>query len=105
MDRVGAREPFARALAGWAGPWRFESPAATAERLRGLGFADVWTWRQHVTVRPEDPHEYFATVMLGSHLERLEPEHRDAYVAAVIEEMDGPAIEYVRINVLARRPA
>jgi trans-aconitate 2-methyltransferase len=123
-------------LAGWAGPWNFASPAATEQRLAAAGFADVWTWRQTVRVEPEDPHEYFATVMLGSHLERLAPERRDPFVEAVLrnvtegelaerarvspgnvaegefaertrlagETQIRPAANYVRLNILARRP-
>jgi trans-aconitate 2-methyltransferase len=102
--RVAERPPFADGLAGWAGPWRFASPADTEARLRRLGFADVWTWRQVVDVSPEDPREYFATVMLGSHLERLPAEHRDAYVDAVLAELEAPTVRYVRLNILARRP-
>ena len=92
------------ALAGWAGPWNFASPAATKQRLAAAGFTDVWTWRQQVRVEPEDPHEYFATIMLGSHLERIEPERRDSFVAAVLEQLEEPTANYVRLNILARRP-
>ena len=76
--RVGEREPFAPALAGWSGPWNFASPAETEERLRRLGWVDVWTWSYGVRVEPEDPREYLGTVALGSHTERLEPGLRDA---------------------------
>jgi trans-aconitate 2-methyltransferase len=102
-ERAAQREPFAGALRGWPGPWRFETPAATAERLRRLGWVDVWTWRQYLTVRPEDPAEYLRTIVLGSHLERLAPEHRDPFVAAVLAELDEPRVDYVRLNILARR--
>jgi len=92
------------ALAGWAGPWNFSSPAQAAGRLAAAGFADVWTWRQHVRVEPDDPHEYFATVMLGSHLERLGPERHRPFVDAVIVELGDTGVDYVRLNLLARRP-
>jgi trans-aconitate 2-methyltransferase len=104
IDAVAWREPFADALGGWPGPWHFASPADTAQRLRRLGYVDVWTWRQCVDVHPADPREYLATVVLGSHLERLAPEHREAFAAAVLEAMEEPRIAYVRLNVLARRP-
>ena len=93
------------ALEGWPGPWNFQSPADTEARLRRLGYTDVWTWSFPVLVAPEDPREYFGTVMLGSHLERLEPGDRDAFVDAVLAELDEPVIEYVRLNILARRPS
>jgi trans-aconitate 2-methyltransferase len=102
---VGEREPFAPALAGWPGPWRFTSPREAADRLRRLGWADVWTWPQHVRVRPDDLREYAATVVLGSHLERLAPDLRDGFVDAVLDELDEPHVDYVRLNILARRPA
>jgi trans-aconitate 2-methyltransferase len=102
---VGEREPFAPVLAGWPGPWRFASPAETEDRLRRLGWVDVWTWSFRVRVAPENPHEYLGTVALGSHLERLEPALRDAFVDAVIAELHEPVADYVRLNILARRPS
>jgi trans-aconitate 2-methyltransferase len=100
--KVGEREPFAPALAGWSGPWTFASPAATEERLRRLGWIDVWTWSFPVRVEPDDPHEYLGTVALGSHLERLEPALRGQFVDAVIAELEEPVAHYVRLNILAR---
>jgi trans-aconitate 2-methyltransferase len=102
--RVGERPPFAPHLGGWPGPWRFASPAETAARMRRLGYADVWTWRQEVDVRPENPEAYFASVILGSHIERLPAEHREAFVGAVLAELEEPVVRYVRLNLLARRP-
>ena len=92
------------ALAGWAGPWTFASPEDSAERLERVGFADVRTWSQEVRVEPEDPSEYLATVVLGSHLERVPDARRDAFVEAVLGALPGPAIDYVRLNLMARRP-
>jgi trans-aconitate 2-methyltransferase len=100
---VGAREPYASALAGWEGPWNFAAPRETAERLHRLGWVDVWTWLHDVRVEPDDPREYLGTVALGSHLERLEPDLREPFVDAVIAELPEPVVEYVRLNILARR--
>lgn len=102
--RLGHEAPYASGLAGWPGPWHFASPAATAARLEAAGFTDVWCWPQQVQVEPEDPHEYFSTIMLGAHLERLAPELRDGFVEAVLGALDAPAADYVRLNILARRP-
>jgi trans-aconitate 2-methyltransferase len=104
-ELVGEREPFAAALAGWPGPWNFQGTVATAERLRRLGWVDVWTWPQHVRVEPGDPHEYIGTVALGSHLDRLDPDLRGPFIEAVLGELDEPVVEYVRLNILARRPS
>jgi trans-aconitate 2-methyltransferase len=102
-ELVGEREPFAAALGGWPGPWNFQGTADTAERLRRLGWVDVWTWPQLVRVEPEDPHEYIGTVALGSHLDRLDADLRGPYIEAVLAELDEPVVEYVRLNILARR--
>ena len=91
------------ALAGWAGPWHFASPEATAARLRRTGFEAVRTWRQDVRVEPGDLHEYLATVVLGSHLERLPDDRREPFVSAVADRLPEPAIDYVRLNITARR--
>jgi trans-aconitate 2-methyltransferase len=99
IERVG--EP---SLEGWPGPWRFASPGETAARLERLGFDAVRTWRQDVRVEPDDPREYLETVVLGSHLPRVPPERRAAFVDAVLAELPEPAIEYVRLNITARRP-
>jgi trans-aconitate 2-methyltransferase len=92
------------ALAGWPGPWNFASPAATAERLERVGFTEVETWPQTLRVEPDDPGEYLATVVLGSHLERVPPGRRDAFVEAVLAALPEPTIEYVRLNLAGRRP-
>ena len=100
--RVGEREP---ALAGWDGPWHFASPSDTEARLRRLGWVDVWAWPTTIRVELDDPREYLGTVALGSHLERLPADRREPFVDAVIAELDEPIVEYVRLNILARRPA
>jgi trans-aconitate 2-methyltransferase len=102
---VGAREPFAAALDGWHGPWNFAAPGETEARLRRLGWVDVWTWSYPVRVEPDDPHEYLGTVALGSHLERLDEDLRAPFVEAVLAELPEPVVEYVRLNILARRPS
>jgi trans-aconitate 2-methyltransferase len=93
------------ALRGWPGPWNFQSPADTEARLKRLGWVDVWTWSFPVRVEPDNPREYFATVILGSHLDRLEPGDRDDFVDAVLAEVGERVVEYIRLNILARRPS
>jgi trans-aconitate 2-methyltransferase len=92
------------ALAGWPGPWNFQSPEATATRLERLGYTGVRTWPQDVRVEPDDIREYLSTVILGSHLERIPAERREALVEAVRERLPEPAINYVRLNLTASRP-
>jgi len=89
------------ALRGWEGPWNFAGPAETRQRLERHGFTDVWTWLQPWLVEPPHPKEYFTTVILGSHLERLPQQDREPFVDAVLEH--GTHADYVRLNILARR--
>jgi trans-aconitate 2-methyltransferase len=101
---VGRREPFAEHLAGWAEDWNFQTPEATEARLRKAGFVDVWCWRTEVQVRPDDPVAYLGAICLGSFLERLPEALRDPFVKAALAELDEPmTLDYVRLNILARR--
>lgn len=102
---VGNREPFAAHLGDWTGPWNFAPAQQTAARLERAGFADVECSLEPWPVEPDEPHDYLRSVCLGYHLERL-PEHlREPYVDAVLEEMGTPRLDYVRLNIDARRPA
>jgi trans-aconitate 2-methyltransferase len=102
---VRERPPFAKFLAGWEGPWTFPSAQDAQARLEGAGFADVHTWLEARPMVPDEPAEYLRTVTLGLHLERLPEQHRDAFVDAVLGHLgDPPEIDYVRLNIDARRP-
>jgi trans-aconitate 2-methyltransferase len=102
---VTAREPFAEHLAGWPGPWTFRSPVSAAAALQEAGFTDIRAWLEARPVTPDEPEEYLRTVTLGSHLERLPAEHHDAFVSAVAAELPvPPEMDYVRLNLSARRP-
>jgi len=93
------------ALRGWEGPWNFAGPDETVERLQAAGFSDVWAWLQPWLVEPPDAKQYFTTVILGSHLERLPETEREPFVDAVLQRVGTPAhADYVRLNILARRP-
>jgi trans-aconitate 2-methyltransferase len=92
------------ALRDWAGPWNYATPEQTTARLRAAGFVDVWTWLQPWPVEPTDPREYFATIILGSHLERLSPDEQMPFVDDVLSHLGSPVVaNYVRLNILARR--
>ena len=98
-------EPFAEYLAGWEGPWRFATAEATRARLASAGFEEVNAWLEPNPVVPEFTEDYLRTVCLGHHLERLPAELRDAYVRAVAECCGQPLeLDYVRLNIDARRP-
>jgi trans-aconitate 2-methyltransferase len=100
---VGATSPYADFLAGWAGPWNFAGPVETAARLERAGFSEVNTWLEPYPISPDDPEDYLRTVCLGNHLEQLPEGLRDGYVRAVLER-SGEELDYVRLNIVARRP-
>jgi trans-aconitate 2-methyltransferase len=103
---LARRAPFAEHLGGWAGDWNFASPADTEARLRRLGFADVWCWSTRVDVDVDDAAGYLGAICLGSFLERLPGELQEPFVEAAVERLGTPlTIEYVRLNILARRRA
>jgi trans-aconitate 2-methyltransferase len=103
---VAQEEPFAEYLGGWEGPWNYATPAQTAPRLARAGFTDVDVWLERWDVSPPQPREFTKTICLGHHLERLPAELRDAFVDATCERAGEPLVlDYVRLNIDARRPA
>jgi len=91
---------------GWLGPAHYETPMATVRRLDASGFVDIECWLTDEPTRFEtgEPFETFLrTVILGPHLEWLPLGERDAFVREVASRMPEPLIDYVRLNILARR--
>jgi trans-aconitate 2-methyltransferase len=101
---VGASAPYAEHLADWTGPWHFAGAEETADRLERAGFADVDTWLEPYPVTPEDPLAFVTTVCLGPHLQRL-PEGLRTDFAEKVCEVAGSELDYVRLNVDAKRPS
>lgn len=91
---------------GWPGPWTFATPVETEARLRTAGFIDVATWLQPEPT-PLEPgpatETYLRTVILGDHLARLPETERDGFVRAVAVRLPRPGVDYVRLNITARR--
>ena len=99
-----------RALAsvgdGWLGPAHYETPMATVARLDAAGFVDIECWLsdEPTWFEPGEPLEtYLRTVVLGAHLDRLPEAQRDAFVHDVATRLPEPLIDYVRLNITARR--
>jgi len=66
----------------------------------------VWTHEEPTPFEPGEPLETFlATVVLRAHLARMPESERAAFVHDVASRMPEPVIEYVRLNILARRAA
>ncbi|MBW3608780.1 MAG: class I SAM-dependent methyltransferase [Actinobacteria bacterium] len=89
---------------GWPRPWNFAGSEQTEERLRRAGFEDVRCWTQAWPVAPDEPRNYLETVCLGPHLERLAPDEHERFLNAVMARLgDRPVLDYVRLNIVARR--
>jgi trans-aconitate 2-methyltransferase len=91
---------------GWTGEYHFAAPAETTERLLASGFVDVQAWLSDEPTRfePGEAFEAFLeTVCLRQHLARLPAQERPAFVKAVAARMPAPELDYVRLNIMARR--
>jgi trans-aconitate 2-methyltransferase len=91
---------------GWLGSVHFETPMATVNRLDASGFVDIECWLTDEPTRfePGEPFEtYLRTVVLGSHLERIPAAEHAAFVHEVASRLPEPVIDYVRLNIVARR--
>ena len=105
-DEVADEDDFQPHFAGWTAPWYYAGVDETAKRLEAAGFTDVRTWLEPWPVEPEDSEEYMATVTLGAQVQHLPEALRDQYVAAVLDRLEKPVtVDYVRLNIDARRPA
>jgi trans-aconitate 2-methyltransferase len=104
---VGSREPYAEHLVDLdMDLWNFQNDTATAERLEAIGFTEVETSLEPKPAQPAEPAEFMRTVTLGPVLALLPDELRDPFVESVVEEMEKPVtLDYVRLNIQARRPA
>ncbi|MBB4663568.1 class I SAM-dependent methyltransferase [Conexibacter arvalis] len=102
IDRVAAGPAFADVFAGWRGPWHYATAEETAAKLERAGFEVADCWLQPWPVTVADPRTFYATVILGAHLDRLPAARRDGFVDAVLEVVPDE-LDYVRLNWVARR--
>jgi trans-aconitate 2-methyltransferase len=84
----------------------FQTPEATAARLEANGFTDIQTWLSEAPTRfdPGAPFEAFLeTVCLRTFLDELPVDEREPFVKAVAARLPEPVLDYVRLNIVARR--
>lgn len=105
-------ERFGKHFVGWKDDKNYADPETTAKRLRAAGFEEIETWLHDETAAfdtVEELSRFLGTVVLGGHMRRLPEEEREPFAAAVAEKIvavDGsPALDYVRLNMTARRSA
>jgi trans-aconitate 2-methyltransferase len=103
---ASVRRVLARVGDGWLGAVHFEGPDETRRRLVAAGFVDLecWLTDEPTRIEPAAFLAYLRTVILGAHLDRLPAERRDGFVREVASRLGTTVIDYVRLNIAARRP-
>jgi trans-aconitate 2-methyltransferase len=88
------------------GRWNFASPAETARRLEGSGFGAVrvWSHPEPTGFRDRDGLiDFLENGCLGELLAGVGASERRDLADRVADAMDEPVIDYVRLNIVARR--
>jgi trans-aconitate 2-methyltransferase len=91
-----------------AGTWHYATADRTDTRLRAAGFVEVQVWvNPEPTPFPDSTSlaDFLETVCLREHLATLPAAARRPFTEQVTARMAEPVIDYVRLNVVARRGA
>ena len=105
IEAAQGDERFSAYLRGMPAVTYFASVDDTQARLRRAGFDVSRVWLEKRTVEPREPSAFVRSVGLHKHLDRLPAELHDVFVDAVLGSMPRPLVlEYVRLNISARRP-
>lgn len=97
LQELGA-DPFASKT--------YATPEETADRLADAGFTDMECWLHPEPVpfeTREDLETYMRTIVLGEHVDGMTPDRARAFVHDVVERMPALEIDYLRLNIRARR--
>lgn len=106
IEAAEGDERFSAYLRGMPAATYFAAVDDTETRLARAGFEVERVWLEKRTYAPEDPQAFVRSVGLSKHLHRLPPELHEPFVDAVLGSMARPLVlEYVRLNMSARRPA
>jgi trans-aconitate 2-methyltransferase len=87
------------------GSKHYAGPEETRTRLELAGFTDIETWlhEEPTPLPPGDLEPYLEAICLGDHVESMEPEEGTRFVREVARRLPEPSIDYVRLNIRARR--
>ena len=88
-------------LVGWS-PWVFAGPQKTEQLLLKAGFTATRCWLEQRPTYPRDVAAFVPTSILAAHIARLPKQRRAPFAAAVVAGVRLP-LDYVRLNVSARR--
>jgi trans-aconitate 2-methyltransferase len=90
------------------GAWLYTTPEDTRARLERAGFEDIEVWTHPeatALAQGEELETYLETVCLRTHVEDMAPPERVRFLRQVAAAMPEPVIDYVRLNISARRRA
>jgi trans-aconitate 2-methyltransferase len=97
LEELGA-DPFTEKV--------FATPERTSERLRSAGFVDIECWL-HGEPTPFETlvglETFLRTVALGDHVRSMTDDEARAFSHAVAERLPRLELDYVRLNIRARR--
>jgi trans-aconitate 2-methyltransferase len=95
LDQIGETER----------PWNFATAEETRAQLEAAGFTEIETWLhdEPTAIPAADFETFLATVVLGQNVERRAPADREPFLRSVIDRLPGPELDYVRLNIVARR--
>ncbi|HVF08245.1 MAG TPA: class I SAM-dependent methyltransferase [Actinomycetota bacterium] len=106
LGNVASVETALRAMGEHlAGRKHYADPESTRRRLHAAGFTGVATWLQAepTPIAAGDLEAYLGAICLGDHVETLSGDERARFVREVAERMPEPVVDYVRLNITARR--
>ena len=105
IESAEGDERFSQYLRGIPATYNFASVGDTQARLARAGFDAKPVWLDNRSYAPSEPAPFVRASGLARQLERL-PEHlHDEFVDAVLGSMPRPLVlDYVRLNIAARRP-
>jgi len=86
-------------------PWTFATAEETRAQLEAAGFTEIEAWLhdEPTAIPAADFATFLATVVLGHNLERRAPADREPFLRSVVDRLPGPELDYVRLNIVARR--
>ena len=103
---IARMDTIVRALGhAFDGTKRFATPEETRASLERAGFTGIEAWLhpEPTDIPAEDFPAFLETVCLGGILQGLDEDERAALVRDVAERMPDHRIDYVRLNIRARR--
>ncbi len=105
IEAAEGDERFSAYLRGMPATHNFASIGDTRARLERAGFEIERIWLENRTVAPSEPREFVRVVGLAKHIAQLPGEMHERFIDTVLGSMSRPlTLEYVRLNVSARRP-